>query len=131
MIPDSLFSPSQSPVFALLKVLVSPSSKSWFCSVPSPLRVPFPSSSDSRFFLSILFRPPSPVPVLPDSSSILSKSSPTPLPQSQRKQRNDTKPSRRSWLVWLVPKWNMILSLLECLPNNPLDNVEYSYHSTP
>ena len=53
MIPDSLFSPSQSPVFVLLKVLVSPFSK-------------------------------------------------------HRKQRNDTKPSRRSWL-WSVPKWNMIL----------------------
>lgn len=76
MIPDSLFfsfskshfRPPQSPCFALFKVS--------FLLPKSPL-----------FFL---FK----------SSPILSKSSPFlshPLPPSQRKQRNDTKPSRRSW----------------------------------
>ena len=140
MIPDFLFSPPQSPFFFLLRVLVLSCSEFLF----RPLRVPFSSSSKSRVrplhplpSSSILSHPPPqiPVPVLSDYSSCpprflfhpLKVLSP-PLPPSQRKQRNDQKPSRRSW--WLVvPKWNMILSL-EDLPNNPLNKVEYSQHST-
>ena len=113
MIPDSHFPLPQSPFFFF--------SKSWFCPVPSPcfslLKVPFSSFSQcpvsSSPSSSLLFRP---LPSSPIHVSILSVLflplqvlSPPP-PQSQ-KQRNDTKPSRRSWL-WLVPKWNMILSLL-------------------
>lgn len=103
MIPDSIFYPTQSPCFVLLKVLVSPFSKSWFSfsirvqfspsysflskSSSPPLRVLFPSS-------------PSPVPVLSESRShplrpLSSSQSPLPSSTSQRKQRNDTKPSRR------------------------------------
>lgn len=137
MIPDFLFSPSQSPVFSLLKVLVSPSQSPCF----ALLKVPFSPSSKSRFFFLRVTFSSSPSP-LPSSQSPL-PSSPIPvpflsvlllplkvlfppLPPSQRKQRNDTKPSRRSW--WLVPKWN--ISGSEGLPNNPLNNVDNSYHST-
>ena len=119
MIHDSLFSPPQSPFFVLSKslflppqslgfvlfrVLVSPFSKSRF--LPS-LSVPFLSLRPlpSSFVLS---PPPILVPVLSVLFLPLQVLS-HPLPQSQRKQRNDTKPSRRSWFV---PKWNMILSLL-------------------
>ena len=66
MIPDSLFSPSQSPCFVLLKVHVSHpqspvpvlSESSFLLSKSSPLllQVPFPSS-------------PSPVPILSESRS--------------------------------------------------------------
>ena len=100
-----LFLPSRKHVFRPLGSLVSIISKS---------RCP---SSNSSFFLSksspIL--PDSRVRPLPSSQSPLPSSTiPVPVlshppPTSQRKQRNDTKPSRRS--VWLVPKWNMILSL--------------------
>ena len=101
------FSSPQSPCFVLLKVQFSTSRKPCFHPLPSsqsPLQSS-PFSSESRFVLS------------------------PPLPPRIRKQRNDTKPSRRSRLVWSVPKWNMILSL-EDLPNNPLNNVENSCHST-
>ena len=120
MIPDSLFPPPQSPFFVLSKslflppqslgfvlfrVLVSPFSKSRFLpslSVPFlPLR-PLPSSF-------VLSPPPILVPVLSVLFLPLQVLS-TPPPQSQRKQRNDTKPSRRSWLWWLVLKWNMTSS---------------------
>ena len=126
MIHDVLFPPPKSPVFVLFRVLVSSSSKSMLHPVQSPvssssksssilsksspllfLRVPFlslrpllssqsplTSSSNSRA------RPLHPL----SSSSVLS---PPPPPRIIEKQRNDTKPSRRSWL-WVVPKWNMI-----------------------
>ena len=90
---------SQSHVSSLLKVLVSHFSDSRSL----PLR-PLPSSS------VLSPPPPIPAPVLSESSSILFRHLPS-SSSSQRKQRNDTKPSRRSWL-WVVPKWNMILSLL-------------------
>ena len=99
-----LFLPSRKHVFRPLGSLVSIISKS---------RCP---SSNSSFFLSksspIL--PDSRVRPLPSSQSPL-PSSPIPVPvlshpppPSQRKQRNDTKPSRRS--LWLVPKWNIVSS---------------------
>lgn len=118
MIPDSLFffsskyrpRPSQSPFFHF--------SKSLFLLPPSPfpvlLKVPFLLPPSPFPILSVLFpplqvlsHPPSPLPSS-ESSSVLSKSSPIlfvlfPPPPSQRKQRNDTKPSRRSrgGVVWL------------------------------
>ena len=74
MIHDSLFSPSQSPVFVLFRVLVSPSSKSRFRS----LKVPFSSH------LKVLSHPPpSPAPVLSDSRDRPLPSSQSPLPSSQ------------------------------------------------
>lgn len=103
MIHDVLFSPPQSPIFVLLKVsfLLSPSPcfallKVSFLLPPSP----FPILSVLFLHLKVLSHPPpSPAPILSDSSPILFVLSPPP-PQSQRKQRNDTKPSRRSrWLV--------------------------------
>ena len=116
-----LFLHSQSPVFFLLKVLVSfcsePRSflsKSLFPSSQSPcflhLRFPFPSSSDSRArppqspvsSPPLLRFPSHPLRVLSHPLKVLSL---PPPPPSQRKQRNDTKPSRRSWLV---PKWNIV-----------------------
>ena len=103
--PGFVLSNSRSRPLRPLPSSPSPLSSSEFRS--RHLRVPFPSSS-------VLFHP----------LKVLSP----PLPPSQRKQRNDPKPSRRSWL-WVVPKWNMILSL-EDLQNNPLNNVEYSQHST-
>lgn len=124
MIPDSLFSPPQSLCFVLFKVLVSSCSESRSLPVQSPVFLP-PQSHVPVLFIPLrpLSSSRSPLPILPDSSShpprfpfpsylsssILSVLSP-PLPLSQRKQRNDTKPSRRSWW-WFVPKWNMILSL--------------------
>ena len=118
----SLFRPSQSLGFVLFRVLVSPSSKSRFLpslSVPflplRPLpssRSPLPSSSKSRARpLRFTFLPFRPLPFLSKSSSVLFHP-----PQSQKK-RNDTKPSRRSWLVWLVLKWNIVLLLLLCDEN--------------
>ena len=109
MIPDSLFFPSQSPVSFLLKVLVFSCSKSLFRppqppvsffskSRPRPLhplpssRSPLPSSSSEPLFLP---PPRSPVPVLSILFHPLEVLSP-PLPPRQRKQRNDTKPPRRS-----------------------------------
>ena len=121
MIPVFLFSPPQSPVFVsskslflLLKVLVLSCSESLCLPPKSPVssfsQCPVSSSPSS----SILFRPlpssnsrPHPLRVLFHPLKVLSP----PPPPIQRKQRNDPKPSRRSWL-WVVPKWNMILSLL-------------------
>ena len=85
MIPDSLFSPPQSPFPVLLKVLVSPFSKSRFFF----LRVHFPSSPSS-FFLSKFS------PVLPDSRS-------RPLPSSSKPkktaERHEAVPPFSWWLV--------------------------------
>ena len=98
--------------FDLLKVLVSPFSKFRFFL----LRVHFPSSPSSSFLPDSRSRPLRPLPSsqspLPSSSESRShplrftfpssSSSPIlfvlshPIPPSQRKQRNDTKPSRRS-----------------------------------
>ena len=108
MIPDSLFSSPQSKGFSLLKVPFPSSPKSLFLPSPSPvppLRVPLPTLQFIFLPLKVLSHPPR----SPRSSGFVLS---PPLPPSQRKQRNDTKPSRRSWLVWSVPKWNMILSLL-------------------
>ena len=77
MIPDSLFSPPQSPVFFLLESLV-------FILSLNPVPV-----------LSVLFLPLKALshpPRSPRSPGFVL----SPPPQSQRKQRNDTKPSRRS-----------------------------------
>ena len=123
----SRFRPSQSPVPVLLKLLFHPLQvlshppiplPSSLIPVPVLLWFPCPSSPSPPFWfpfpfspipvpvLSILFHPlkvlshpPIPVPILSILSHPLS-SSPTPPPLSQRKQRNDTKTSRRSWL-WL------------------------------
>ena len=79
MIPDSLFSPPQSPGFVLLEILV-------FILSLNPVPV-----------LSVLFLPLkvlSPPPRSPRSRGFVRS---PPPPQSKRKQRNDTKPSRRSW----------------------------------
>ena len=108
MIPDSLFSPPQSPFFFLLRVPFSSSSKSLFLPSPSPvppLRVPLPTLQFIFLPLKVLSHPPR----SPRSPGFVPS---PPLPPRIRKQRNDPKPSRRSWLVWSVPKWNMILSLL-------------------
>ena len=108
MIPDSLFSPTQSHCFVLLRVPFSSCYEFLF----RPLRVLF-------LHLKVLSPPPpSPVPLsdsrsrpplhpLP-SSSVLSP----PLPPSQKKtaERHEAVPP---FLVCVfVPKWNMILSLL-------------------
>ena len=93
MIPDSLFSPPQSPFFFLLESLVFILSLN-----------PVPVLSVLFLHLEVLSHPPR----SPRSSGFVLS---PPLPLIQRKQRNDTKPSRRSWLWWCVPKWNMILSL--------------------
>ena len=75
MIPDSLFFSPQSPVSVL-------SDSSFLLSKSSPiLRFPFPSSPSPAPILSVLFPP----------LRVLSHP-----PPSKRKQRNDTKPSRRS-----------------------------------
>ena len=111
----SLFRPSQSPIFSLSKSSVRPPlhplpssqsplpssdsrSRSPQSPVPVLLKAPFPSSSESRS------RP------LPSYQSPLKVLSPPPPPRIIEKQRNDTKPSRRSW--WCVPKWNMTFILL-------------------
>lgn len=85
MIPDSLFSPSQSPIFALLKVPFLPSPSP----VPVLLKVPFQSSLSS-FLLSksspLLF-------VLSDSSSnSRSQCSPSPLPSSSESRSSPLRP---------------------------------------
>ena len=114
MIPDSLFSPPQSPCFSLLKAIVLSCSESLF----RPLRFPFSSSSKSRVHplpssSSNSRAPPLrfPFPSSP-SSSLLSKSSPILFLLAAKKtaERHEAVPP---FLVCVfVPKWNMILSLL-------------------
>lgn len=109
MIPDSLFSSSQSPCFSLLKVPFSsfsqcpvsssPSSSILSKSSPILLKFPFPSS-------------PIPVPILPVLFHPLKVLSP-PLPRIIEKQRNDPKPSRRSWLWCGVVTYLFVLKILE------------------
>ena len=137
MIPDSLFSPSQSPCFALIKVLVSPSSKSRFRSLSESRFPPTSKSSPSSSVLFVLFlplkvlsHPPIPLPSYPirplsSSQSPLPSSSSSPLLLQAKKtaERHEAVPP----FAWFVPKWN--ISGYEELPNNPLNNVEYSYHS--
>lgn len=95
MIPDSLFSPPQSPVFVLSESLFLPPQSPCFVLV----RVPFTSCSESRF-------PPS---SKPRSRPLHSSPSSFFLLLAKEKQRNDTKPSRRS-RGGFVPKWNILLS---------------------
>ena len=80
MIPDSLFSPTQSQGFFLLESLVFILSLN-----------PVPVLSVLFLPLKVLSHPPR----SPRSPGFVL----SPPPQSQRKQRNDTKPSRRSWFV--------------------------------
>ena len=75
-----LFLPSLSPVFVLFKVPFSSSQSP----VPVLLKLLFHP-------LQVLSHPPIPLPSSPIPVPVLS-----PPPLSQRKQRNDTKPSRRS-----------------------------------
>ena len=105
----SWFCPVPSPCFSLFKVSFSSSSPSPVSVLSEsrfrPLRVQCPSSPSSSVLSKsspVLLKSPCPsspipVPVL----SILCHSSQSPLPSSsssqKRKQRNDTKPSRRSW----------------------------------
>lgn len=94
MIPDSLFSPPQSPFFFLLRVPFSSSSKSLFLPSPSPvppLRFPFPSSSLSSSIIS------KSSPLLPDS-----RSRPLPSSSSETKktaERHEAVPPFSWWLV--------------------------------
>lgn len=108
MIPDSLFSPPQSPCFVLLKVPFSSSSEPrfFFLKVPfspfpdsrsHPLRPlsssqsPLPSSPIPVSILSVLFLPPpSPLPSSPIHVPILPvlfQSSQSPLPPSSSKPK--------------------------------------------
>lgn len=105
MIHDSLFSPPQSPCFVLLKVLVSPSSKSLFRPGQSPVFLP-PQSP--WFLLLKVTCPSSPIPVSSSPSSfvllqVLSPpprftfpSSPSPLPSSQSPLPSSSKPKKNS-----------------------------------
>ena len=119
--------------FSLLKVPFSSSQSPCFVPFKFPFlppKSPVPLLFHSSSVLSVLFPPlkvlslppPIPVPILSKSSPLLPDSRFHPLrplpssfvlslppPPSQRKQRNDTKPSRRSWL-WSVPKLNIPLS---------------------
>ena len=109
MIPDSLFSPPQSPFFFLLRVPFSSSSKSLFLPSPSPvppLRVPLPTLQFIFLPLKVLSHPP----------RFPFQSSPSPLPSSSSSlllflasKNSGTTRSRPAVLGWCVPKWNMIL----------------------
>ena len=133
MIPDSLFSPPQSPC--------SHSSKSLFPSPQSPcfvlFRVPLPILQFLFLPLKVLSHPPRfPCP----SSSIISKSYPLlpdsrslPLPSSSSEPKK-TAERHEAVPPFLVVRSKMehclFLSVYEGLQNNPLNNVENSYHST-
>ena len=119
MIPDSLFLPFSKSLFLPSQSPVSPFSKSLFRPVQSPvpvlLKVPFLLPPSPFPLLSVLFPPlkvlshppPSPAPVLPDS-----RSSPLPSYSSKPKKTAERHESVPPFGVWLVPKWNMILSLI-------------------
>lgn len=115
----SLFRPPQSPGFVLVRVPFSVLSNSRFL----PLKVPFLSSPSPFPILSVLFPP---LKVLSPSSS--SSQSPLPSSYSKPKKTAERHEAVPPFGVWLVPKWN--ISGSEGQPNNPLNNVEYSFHST-
>ena len=86
MIPDSLFSPPKSSVFALLRVIVLSCSESLFL----PLKVPFPSSPSS----SVLSKSS---PLLPDS-----RSRPLPSSSSEPKETAERHEAVPPFLVGVV-----------------------------
>ena len=133
MIPDSLFSPPQSPIFVLLKVLVPFSSKSLFRPVPSPVaHPPIPLSSSQ----SPLPSSPIPVSVLFHHLKVLSPPPRFPFPSSpllflRAKGNSGTTRSRPAVrVVRSKMEHCLFLSVYEGLPNNPLNNVENSKQST-